>query len=47
MQKGWEDTKAAKQLAPYKKDIQVKQKRHNLKFTFGMDEVRCQLSENI
>ena len=39
--------KAAKQLTPNKKDIQVKQKRNNLKFTFGLDEVRCQLSENI
>ena len=34
-------------LTPNKKNIQVKQNRNKLKFTFGLDEVQCQLSKNI
>ena len=39
--------KGSKTINPNKKDIQVKQKRNKLKFTFGLDKVRCQFSENI
>ena len=45
--KGGRTQRQRKQLTPNKKDIQVKQKRNKLKFTFGLDEVRCQLSEDI
>lgn len=39
--------KGSKTINTNKKDIQIKQKRNKLKFTFGLNEVRCQLSEDI
>ena len=43
---GHKGSKTIRTTTTNKNDIQVEQKRNNIKFTFGLDEIRCQLSEN-